>query len=170
MSTNAVALADLLISERPSLMRRLTRLLGCEAAAEDITQSLYFKLQRVAVESPIQNRTAFLHRLATNLAIDWLRAQKRRDTLFTALDTAPDVACDLPIPERQLLDREQLRLLLASVEELTPRCRQVFLMRKIEELPVSEIASRLGITRSMVARHLENALRHLLVKVGSVRE
>lgn len=170
MRTNALALADLLIQERRSLLRRLTRLLGSEAAAEDVAQSLFFKLQRIEESAPIHNKSAFLNRLATNLATDWLRAQKRRDGLFAAIDSAPDVACDLPIVERQLLDREKLAVLLESVEELTPRCREVFLLRKIEELPVNEIASRLGISRSMVARHLDNALRHLFERVGSFGE
>ncbi|WP_331710365.1 RNA polymerase sigma factor [Sphingomonas sp. CCH5-D11] len=170
MLSCAVVLSDLLVTERPSLIRRLTRLLGSEVAAEDVTQSLFFKLQRVDNPAAIQNKSAFLNRLATNLATDWLRAQKRRDGLFTAIDTAPDVPCDLPIAERQLLDREQLRILLESVDDLTPRCREVFLLRKVEELPVNEIASRLGISRSMVARHMDNALRHLFARVGSVGE
>lgn len=170
MSLRVGFLSDLLIAERPSLIRRLTRVLGSEVAAEDVAQSLFFKLQRVEDPASIKNKSAYLNRLATNLATDWIRAQKRRDGLFTAIDSAPDVPCDLPMAERQLLDREQLRILLESVEELTPRCREVFLLRKIEELPVNEIASRLDISRSMVARHLDNALRHLFARVGSVGE
>lgn len=170
MPSRAVVLSNLLVTERPSLIRRLTRLLGSDVAAEDVTQSLFFKLQCVKDPATIQNNSAYLNRLATNLAMDWLRAQRRREGLFTGIDAAPDVPCDLPIADRQLLGREQLSILLESVEELTPRCREVFLLRKIEELPVNEIASRLGISRSMVARHMDNALRHLFARVGPVGE
>jgi RNA polymerase sigma-70 factor (ECF subfamily) len=170
MPTNAVALSRLLIAERPSLVRRLARMLGSEPAAEDVAQSLYLKVQRVQDDPPIMNKRAFLNRLATNLATDWLRAEKRHDALFEVIDPAPEVACEAPLIDRQMLDREQLERLMAGVEELTPRCRQVFLMRKFEELQVNEIARRLGITRSMVARHMENALRHLFARVQDTGE
>ncbi|WP_236616855.1 RNA polymerase sigma factor [Sphingobium lactosutens] len=160
----------MLIAERPSLVRRLARLLGSEPAAEDLTQNLYFKVQRVEDDPPILNKRAFLHRLATNLAMDWLRAEKRNYALFDVIAPVPDVACEAPLADRQMLDREQLERLLAGVEELTPRCRQVFLMRKFEELPVNEISRRLGITRSMVARHMDNALRHLLARIQETDE
>lgn len=170
MSTNAVALSRMLIAERPSLVRRLARMLGSEPAAEDVAQSLYLKVQRVEDDPPILNKRVFLNRLATNLATDWLRSEKRRDALFEVIDPAPDIACDAPLAERQMLDREQLERLLAGVEELTPRCREVFLMRKFEELPVNDIARRLGISRSMVAHHMDNALRQLFARVQDTSE
>jgi len=41
----------------------------------------------------------------------------------------------MPSAERRLLDREQLDRLMRAVDDLSPRCREVFILRKLEEMP-----------------------------------
>jgi RNA polymerase sigma-70 factor (ECF subfamily) len=65
-----------------------------------------------------------------------------------------------PSAERSLLDRERLKRLEAALEELPLRCRQVFVLRRIDGLPPAEVAERLGITVNAVAKHVRIALRH----------
>jgi RNA polymerase sigma-70 factor (ECF subfamily) len=170
MPTNAVALSRLLLSEGPSLLRLARRIVGNVPAAEDVTQSLWLRVQRIEDDPPIIHKRAFLYRLATNLAADRLRAERRYDALFESGEPTRNVPYDSPSAERRLLDREQLDLLMASVEELSPRCREVFILRKLEDMPVHEICERLGITRSMVARHMDNALRHLFTRMQDTAE
>ncbi|WP_313436440.1 sigma factor [Novosphingobium sp.] len=74
MSSNASTLTRLLLLERPSLLRLAQRIVGSAPAAEDVTQSLWFRVQRVGDDPPIVNERAFLYRLATNLATDHVRA------------------------------------------------------------------------------------------------
>lgn len=50
------------------------RIVGSAPAAEDVTQSLWFRVQRVGDDPPIFDKRAFLYRLATNLATDHVRA------------------------------------------------------------------------------------------------
>jgi RNA polymerase sigma factor (sigma-70 family) len=165
MPTNAVALTRLLMRERPSLLRLARRIVGDGPAAEDVTQSLWLRVQRIADDPPILHPRAFLYRLATNLATDRARAERRYDSLFDTAEAAPDVPHDTPSAERQLLDREQLDRLMRAVDDLSPRCREVFILRKLEDMPVQDICRHLGITRSMVARHMDNALRHLFARM-----
>ncbi|PZR86803.1 MAG: hypothetical protein DI537_27790 [Stutzerimonas stutzeri] len=68
MSTNAVALMRLLLNERPSLLRLAQRIVGTAPAAEDVTQSLWLRIQRVEDDPPIANKRAYLNKLATNLS------------------------------------------------------------------------------------------------------
>jgi len=170
MPTNAVALSRLLLSERPSLLRLARRIVGNVPAAEDVTQSLWLRVQRIEDDPPIIHKRAFLYRLATNLAADRLRAERRYDTLFESGEPGRDTPHDAPSAERQLLDREQLDRLMASIEDLTPRCREVFILRKLEDMPVQEICERLDISRSMVARHMDNALRTLFTRMQDTAE
>lgn len=82
MPTNAIALTRLLIAERVALVRRLRRMVGSEPVAEDLTQSLWLKVQRIDDHPPITNKRSFLFRLASNLAIDHLRAPVEQAGLY----------------------------------------------------------------------------------------
>ena len=53
MPTNAVVLTRLLLAERASLLRLAQRILGNAPAAEDVTQSLWFRVQRIEDDPPI---------------------------------------------------------------------------------------------------------------------
>ena len=158
MPINSFALSRLLIAERPSLLRRLVSIVGNEAAAEDVAQTLWLRIQKVEDEPPIVNKRSFLFRLASNLAIDHLRAERRKDALFTGDDAAATVPAPEPDAEKRLLDMEKLRLLDAAVATLPLRCRQVFVLIKIDELSVPEAARQLGISEDMVRKHIRHAL------------
>ncbi|MCG2840663.1 sigma-70 family RNA polymerase sigma factor [Sandaracinobacter sp. RS1-74] len=162
MPTNAIALTRLLLAERPSLVRLAQRIVGSVPAAEDVTQSLWFRVQRVEDDPPIANRRAYLFRLATNLAVDRAKADHRHGELFKEGPLSEDVADESPLAERMLLDREALGLVQSAVRELSPRCRKILHMRRVEGLPASEIASRLGLSRQMVTRYIAQAMAHCL--------
>jgi len=160
MPTNAFALTRLLLTERLSLLRLAQRIVGTTPAAEDVTQSLWFRVQRIEDDPPILNKRAYLYRLATNLATDHARANQRHEELFEAADPPADVPSEMPSAERRMLDRERLRRFEAALEELPLRCRQVFVLRRIDGLPANEVAARLGITVNAVAKHVRIAVRH----------
>lgn len=144
-------------------------MVGNEPAAEDIAQALWLRIQRVEDHPPILNKRSFLFRLASNLAIDHLRAEKRRDKLFTDDALAVTIPAETPDAETRLLDREKLTRLAAVVETMPLRCRQVFILIKIDELSIGEAATRLGISEDMVRKHIRHALKlcHAALHDGS---
>jgi DNA-directed RNA polymerase specialized sigma24 family protein len=71
---------------------------GDDPAAEDVTQSLWLRVQRVEDDPPIANKRAYLYRLAANLATDQLRATRRHDALFEASDAPADASSPPPRP------------------------------------------------------------------------
>jgi len=169
MPTNTLALTRLLLAERPSLLRLAQRIVGSAPAAEDVTQSLWFRVQRIEDDPPIVNKRAFLYRLTANLATDLARADRRHGALFETGDLPENIADDRPSAERDLLDREQLDVMLAALDELPPRVRQIFMLRKFEEMPVSEIAERLGLSRSSIAKMMQSALLHCDARLHNAR-
>ncbi|MFT4025638.1 MAG: sigma factor [Novosphingobium sp.] len=78
MLTNAFVISKLVLAERTSLQRLVQRIVGSAAAAEDVTQSLWLRVQRIADDPPIANKRAYLYRLASNLAIDHLKGEARQ--------------------------------------------------------------------------------------------
>lgn len=160
MPTNATALTRLLLTERLSLLRLAQRIVGTAPAAEDVTQSLWLRVQRVEDDPPILNKRAYLYRLATNLATDHARAAYRQSELFESSEPPVDVASEAPSAEQRMLDRERMRRFDKALEELPLRCRQVFVLRRIDGLSASEVAARLGITVNAVAKHVRIAVRH----------
>lgn len=160
MPSNAVALSRLLLAERPSLLRLAQRIVGNAPAAEDVTQSLWFRIQRIEDDPPITNKRAFLYRLITNLAVDQVRTDRRHGALFEAGELPEDVPDDRASTEKALLDREKFNALMTTLNELPPRTREIFMWRKFDEMPVNEIAARLGLSRSSIAKIMQSALLH----------
>jgi RNA polymerase sigma-70 factor (ECF subfamily) len=170
MPSNAAALSRLILVERSSLLRLTARIVGSAPAAEDVTQSLWLRVQRIKDDPPIINKRAFLYRLAENLANDQARADRRHRSLFEAGEAPLDIAVPEPSAETLLIDRNNLAIVMRALEELPPRCRQVFEMRRIEEIPVEEVSAQLGISRSMIARHMRHALHHCLTRLHEHRD
>jgi RNA polymerase sigma-70 factor (ECF subfamily) len=150
------------MSERPSLLRLARRIVGTEPAAEDVAQSLWLRIQKIDDHPPIENKRAYLYRLARNLAADHAKADRRRDALFVPGELPSDAIDEAPSPVATLLDREALAQLSSAIAELSPRCREVLLLRRVDNLPTVEIARRLGISRQMVARYIAQAIAHCL--------
>lgn len=167
MSNNAVALSRLLLLERSSLLRLSERILRDRPKAEDVTQSLWLRVQRIEDDPPIINKRAYLFRLATNLALDRAKADQRHGELFHEGLLSEDIADESPLADKMLLDREALSQVQSAVSELSPRCRQILHMRRVDGLPASEIADRLGISRQMVTRHIAQAMAHCLDRLDT---
>ena len=49
--------------------------------------------------------------------------------------------------------------LAVALEQLSPQCREAFLLNRLEELTHVQIAARLGVSTKTVQRHIERALR-----------
>lgn len=139
------------------LKASLTRRTGSAEVAEDLVQDAYLRLAAkdgVAVATP----EAYVWRTVGNLALDYRRGAGVRGLAIEPerlLDAVPDPA---PSAERRLTDQARLKQVLAIIPRLPPRCREVFVLRKLEGLDQAEIAARLGVSRNMVEKHLRRAL------------
>jgi RNA polymerase sigma factor (sigma-70 family) len=64
----------------------------------------------------------------------------------------------------------RFRQLLSSLKGLGSDCHQAFVMHKIKELSYAEVACHMGITVSMVEKHLSKALHYLGIGRQSLAE
>lgn len=151
---------------REALVRFLTARTGSSAEAEDIVQEVFFKLHSIN-SADVQNPTAFLYRLASNLFIDRLRSARRREARDDAYATSHaelsggDLLAQAPTPEQILESRQRLQQLMTTVRSLPPQCQRVFVLHKLEGLSYTEVALKLGISKSGVEKHMMSALKRL---------
>jgi RNA polymerase sigma-70 factor (ECF subfamily) len=64
-------------------------------------------------------------------------------------------------PERQIAGKQAMGILTAAVSQLPPKCRQAFLLHRIYNTPIEEIAKQLGIGECMVRRYVARGLDHI---------
>ncbi len=146
---------------RPSLVRFLTRRTGCTAAAEDLAQDLWLKLQSSANVTPaIHNPLAYLFRAAANAAFDWRRQELGPTRERGKVEEGAQLAEEQPSPERQAIGRQTGALLEAAIGELPPKCREAFLLCRLEGLTMREAGKRMGVSERTIENHLAKATVH----------
>jgi RNA polymerase sigma factor (sigma-70 family) len=150
------------------LLRHVEQRVGNAADAADIVQETYVHMRATERSAVIANPRAFVYRVAANLAIDYLRRRAYRGQFVSAGEPMEEVASSEPSLDRQLAGRERLSALLAAVNELPPRCREVFILSKLHHLDSSEIEQRLNISQTMIRRHLRKALLHCAARLGEL--
>ncbi len=144
------------------LRGHLSRRVGSRDLAEEALQETWVRLATMA-EQPvsIQDKHAYLLRLAGNIAIDLLRREQRHSTRCLSDESVlREIADQTPSPEAYALHRDELRALVRALMALPAKPRTALLLNRCDGLSHADIAIRLGVSQSMVAKYLAQALRH----------
>ena len=143
----------------PALRAFLSRRFSSLPDHDDLVQETYARLLRVSDPQRLGHVKAFLFTTARNVAIDHVRRTRRTpvDPLgdiaeFSLLESEPGAA--------DVLDRAQRQeAMLAALETLPERCREVMLLRYVDGFSASEIAVHLGLAAATVRVHLMKGVR-----------
>lgn len=158
MPSNALVLSRLLITERSTLMRLLVRILGSELVAEDVAQNLYLRVQRVEDEPPIINKRSFLFRLASNLAIDHIRAEQTRARIQAEAHALLWDELATPDAAQIAIAKVELQRVLKAAASLPEPTRTIFRLHRFDGMRQSEIAALRGVSVTTVEKHVRRAL------------
>jgi RNA polymerase sigma-70 factor (ECF subfamily) len=167
------ALLDAYLSKRDDLVRFFAARLRSMAAAEDLIQDLYVRVSNLEVAETVDNPSAYLYRLASNLMLDRMRSERRsvaRDGAWIdtqRMDVGGESVADEPSPEQSALARQRLAQVIAAVAELPPKTRRAFELHKLEGLSQEETALALGVSRKTVEKQISTALQRLVARMGS---
>jgi RNA polymerase sigma-70 factor (ECF subfamily) len=143
-----------------ALARFLRRHWGDSSEVADFRQEVYIRIYEAACASIPMNTRAFVFATARHLLIDKVRHQRVVPMVMSNELVAEAISGD-ETPERAASSRQQLRQLQAAIDELPPRCREVVVLRKIEELSQREVAARLGIAEGTVEKQVAKGIRML---------
>jgi RNA polymerase sigma factor (sigma-70 family) len=140
---------------RAALLRYCGALLGRERAEDAVQQTFvnaYHAMHRD--ERPLLLKP-WLYRIAHNTAHNALRDQAVRH------EQLDEEGATAERPELELERREQLRSVLASVQDLPSRQRDALVLRELEGRSYEEIAAALGVGGGAVRQLLNRARRTL---------
>ncbi|GJL62634.1 MAG: DNA-directed RNA polymerase sigma-70 factor [Nitrospirales bacterium] len=142
------------------LVGYFTKKLGSSSLASEVIHETYLRVERIGQKLIIANPRAYLYRIANNLATDLYRKEQIRAKHVIAEPPEECIPYEAPSAYRVVEGRERLALLLQAIDTLPPRCREVLIMRKFEQMEYQAIAQQLGISRNMVEKHLRKALQY----------
>jgi len=160
-------MVDAYMEKRADLRRFLLSHFKDAYHADDVLQEVYLKIQRTEFKGPVDNKVAFLFRVANNLALDhrkqFVRSQ-RRDHKWHEVSGhffGGESIYDAPDADAGIDAQAKIARVIQLIRQLPPQCSKVFIAHKFEGLSHAEVAERLNISRSTVEKHMGKALRYL---------
>lgn len=141
-----------------SHMRRMFRLIYGIVRnvpdAQDLTQESMVKaLTRRSQLKDDRKAKQWLNRIAVNTALDFVR-KRSRITFGVQYESPPETA---ESPEQRVLRGETRSWLEGGLELLSARERTALVLRDVENMPASEVASLMGCSPATVRSHIANA-------------
>ena len=146
----------------PALISFARRFVGHDAA-EDIIQDVFLKLWELKSFTIIdESIRSYLYRSVQNSCLNYLGHEVIHHEYINR------ASAELKIEELQfctmddiLIKDEQLKSLHKAIEELPPKCREVFTLYYFEEKKNTEIALQCNISVRTVETHIYHALKLL---------
>ena len=135
--------------------------LRCVEDANDLAQDVYLRIVRHEDVARIRSLKSFVFTIAKNLLRDKSRrcATRLADNCVHEDDVTLSTHNDDPL---QMIEAEEVfRNVNRILGELRPACRKAYFLSRTYELSYAEIALHMGISVSMVEKHISAALRAL---------
>jgi RNA polymerase sigma-70 factor, ECF subfamily len=159
IASDMEAFRSLFETYQPVLFRRLLYGLRDADAAHDIVQETFVRVwQKRSSLQPDLSFLTYIFRISRNLVLD---SAKHRDVrrrfegeippMFSATDN-PEVTTELSILEERLSQ---------VVNFLPDKCREIFLLSRLEGMSNAEISKQLGLSGKTVENQITRALKVL---------
>jgi len=166
---------DLIVKRyKNQLLNFVYRFLGNAEEAEDLVQETFLRVYRNRkAYQKVAKFSTWIYTIAGNLAKTELRKRKRRK-FFSISDLGYnekdyDISDEAYNPEKDVDGRMKEEIIYKEIENLSPKFREVILLRDVQQLSYEEISQivniPLGTVKSRVNRgrlKLQEKLKHLL--------
>jgi RNA polymerase sigma-70 factor (ECF subfamily) len=152
------------------LYRYLLARVGDPDDAADLTTDLFLSVIehiqgfRLNPDHPAATFSAWLYRIAANLAAGYHRSRRKRD--WVNLDDHLDHPAADPTPGHLVVEREEVERLAQAMNELSEEQRLVITGRFIETMSNAEVAAWMGKTEGAIKALQHRALQTLARLLG----
>jgi len=162
----------LLERHRTPVVHFLFRMVQNRAVSEELAQEVFLRVYRSrATYEATAKFTTWLFRIASHLALNWIRdgkKEKGRESLSDEMihGVERQVADRQPSVEQEMLYEVKLREVRQAIEMLPEKQRAAVIMHKYEELEYSQIAQALRCSESAVKSLLFRAYETLRARLA----
>jgi RNA polymerase sigma-70 factor (ECF subfamily) len=134
----------------PALRAYLRRRFPDATDVDDLVQESYLRMWRARSAAPIASAKAYLFTTARHLAL----ALFRRPRIFANVAVTDPPAARIIQEGADVIEHvstaQEIGLLLNAIDALPRRCREIFILRKLQGLSQKEIAAQLGLSDQTV--------------------
>ncbi|WP_241239535.1 RNA polymerase sigma factor [Xanthomonas arboricola] len=127
---------------------------------DDLTQETLLRLLAYRDAPDIGDYALLMYRIAHNVVLEhWRTRHRRHANAHVALDLIAPLAADGAHVD-QIADARRIlqHLHTHTLPALPPRCRQAFILNRIDGLTYPQVAAAMGISIKMVEKHISRAL------------
>jgi len=169
---DGASFALLLEKHRTSVIHFLYRMVQDFAIAEELGQEVFLRVYRSrATYEPTAKFTTWLFRIATHLALNWLRDgknERNQERLDQDTDGVPvlQVSDRKPSVESRMVYEVKLNEIRGAIAALPDKQRAAVLMHKYDEMEYSQIAGVLSCSESAVKSLLFRAYETLRARLA----
>lgn len=163
----------LLEKHRNPVIRFVYRMVQDRAVSEELAQEVFLRVYRSrGTYEPTARFTTWLFRIATHLALNWLRdgrnerGQQRLDDEGDGETPVREVADRRPTVEQRMVDQTRLQEVRDAIAMLPEKQRAAVLMHKYEEMEYAQIAQVLECSESAVKSLLFRAYESLRARLA----
>jgi RNA polymerase sigma-70 factor (ECF subfamily) len=165
---DAIAFETLVLRKTPAVVSVARRIIGDAEEARDVAQLVFLRVwDSLARYDEKYSFNTWIYRIATNLSIDFLRANRSRERAHGAtLHLVRRREQALEDEATRALESSQIAELFERVSrDLSGKQKAAFVLREIEGLDSKDVAAILGCGESTVRNHLFNARKALQKKL-----
>lgn len=152
-------LRDIYLQHREELCCHIVKKCGVKfSEAEDIVHSAFTRF--IGMESPatVENPRAFLYTTSYNIAVDLKRHQQVQHRHSQAVVNNDAEIVEALGPEREVEGKQRLGIISRALWGMPKKRRQLLMMSRFDGLSYAEIARQVGLSETVVRKHISNAL------------
>ena len=133
--------------------------------AKDIVQEAFIRLWEE--RNKIDNPSSWLFTVVRNKSLNWLTSSKNNTSKKVELSDNTLKPVDETAIEEAIEYFRQVEQAYKKIQQLSSRCKDIFVMTYIEKMKVKEIAQELNISENTVKTYLKRAkeLLHIIAAI-----
>ncbi len=158
----ALWLARHVLPCEPRLRRWLSRRVALPHDVDDVVQEVYAVLAALPDVGHINEPGAYLFTTANSIVLQHLRRSRIVSIEALADADGRGIPDDGATPERLASSHQELRRVGRLIRQLPEKCREAFVLRRVEGLSQREIAARMRISENTVEKHICKGIRLLM--------
>lgn len=157
-SGNQKAFTELFYRYKNTLYNFIYRFVINPDVADDLLENTFIKMIKSIDKYQEKNKfKQWLFSIANSVTVDYLRKRKK-EYIIDPIEDWMEIADNSLSPQASLEQEEMMNYIQETIKKLSPKQRQVFLMRQESDLTFREIAEILECPLSTVLSRMHNAV------------